>query len=815
LIDPLIGDRSVPFRRSAVPLASIVNGILREERAFLGGDVDYAHWQQLRAQWVSKDIPDQGSSFWKCHLSAKLMEERLTKAWNTGDDSALFREAVFLYTTESFLYRALNSACRNRDTTKAHLAPFLKLLHGGLQSFPLDYRYTGPVYRTVRLNDELKSQYTPHRNDETLNFFSYDGFTSGTMSAARSLQLLVEWEHNVILIITPKDVKDPKCCPVQIAEMSAFPEEQEVLYPLGQQFQMVSRATSTMAALGERLGVTIPPDCPPAQEVLVLTVRAVDEFWAMAEDFFQDGGDVGEAYPLLMQRLEADIQCYGADHLKISVATTGVGRYYMVTGRYDEAQAMFQRALSIRIAALGETHADVAGSYNNIAVVCRTKGEFDMALEYNKKALAIEIAAYGDADRAVGATYNNMANVYNRMEDYEAALECQQKALAIQVNTLGESHRDVGTSYNNMALVYKSKGDHEAALSYYEKALAIQKGALGEDHPEVCVTYNNMALAYVAKGDYDRAVTYHQQALDSRITALGPNHPDVGTSYNNLAGVHRSNGQHEQALEYYRKALDIAVEAFGEIHSSVASIYNSMAVIYDQKLDFNKALESTRRALEISLQASGEYHTDVRVCYHNIALLYQAKGETAAAEEYFKKAAEVAIKRRQMRPSSGEQARPALKLGTTTPVSSSPRTDTLPLPTGSALSPSRIRDKLATGTSSHPDSPAHMPRRLLGNTTPVSVSPSSRATDSPAAARPPIPSLNLNLSSLKELDDKDDNRPSSRRERFMNLLHTRPRSARNAAPVSARSTAKSSEGEGGIHSLFGLRRGSSEPRITK
>jgi len=25
--------------------------------------------------------------------------------------------------------------------------------------------------------------------------------------------------------------------------------------------------------------------------VLVLTVRAVDEFWAMAEDFFQDGGD--------------------------------------------------------------------------------------------------------------------------------------------------------------------------------------------------------------------------------------------------------------------------------------------------------------------------------------------------------------------------------------------------------------------------------------------------------------------------------------------------------------------------------------------
>ena len=43
----------------------------------------------------------------------------------------LFRQAVYLYTVESFWYRALNSAMLTRDESKTHLTQCPPLLAGG------------------------------------------------------------------------------------------------------------------------------------------------------------------------------------------------------------------------------------------------------------------------------------------------------------------------------------------------------------------------------------------------------------------------------------------------------------------------------------------------------------------------------------------------------------------------------------------------------------------------------------------------------------------------------------------------------------
>ena len=237
---PLIGDRHVAFERDAVPLADIVDGVLLEGRRFIEGRTPYAQWVQLRNKWTAEEMHEQGEHFWHCHLSAATMAERLTAAWDTGELFPLFREAVFLYSVESFLYRALNSAVRTRDASQAHLAPFLKLLHGALRFFPMEQRYSGRGFRCINLSDEEKALYRAHPRDPSLDFFSWDGFTSVSTTPRAGLELLLKWKKSTLFVVTPADASDRNCCPVRVAEWSAYPEECEALYPLGQQFQVVA-----------------------------------------------------------------------------------------------------------------------------------------------------------------------------------------------------------------------------------------------------------------------------------------------------------------------------------------------------------------------------------------------------------------------------------------------------------------------------------------------------------------------------------------------------------------------------------------------
>ena len=634
---PLIGDRHLPFSRKECPLAAILEGLVREEREYFETFKTYDQWLKKRDDCMSNALPTKGSVFWRTHFSAEVMGHRLMAAWVSVPHAAVFREAVFLYTTESFLCPAINAALRLRDTTKTHLVPFLRLLHCALRAFPEAQRHPAAAYRAIHLTEAQRATLELHPADTSHRYITFDGFASATLSAQKAFEGLQEDGWGVLLVMTPADPTNPSCCPVRIADMSAFPQEEEVLYPLGQQFEVMARGHKSLEEVREWLAVPLPLQ-RPSHSVFVVELRAVDLFWGMAEDAYVDGGTAAAAEVVLQRRLDADLRTHGPKHPVVAEGYYHLARQQCCVAQYDSALTKHQKALAIRLAALVEGHPDVADSYFSIADVRYAKAEYDAALDMHQKALHIRIAALGDDHPDVANSYNNMGLVYESKTDLGAAFDMHQKALHIRIAALGPDHPRVGASYNNIASVYKSKGDYATALDMHQQALSIRIATLGEDHPDVGASYNNMAIVYYLKGDYAAALDMHEKALRIIVTALGEAHPDVGNLYNNIALVHKSKGEYDAALDMHQKALRIRIVTLGEDHPHVGASYNNMAVVCDIKGDYDTALDMHQKALRIRIAALGEDHPDVGISYNNIAVGNQSKGDYDAALDMHKKA---------------------------------------------------------------------------------------------------------------------------------------------------------------------------------
>ena len=107
--------------------------------------------------------------------------------------------------------------------------------------------------------------------------------------------------------------------------MSALPEE-EAMYPLGQQFEVMACGHKSPEDLGELLAVPIPTE-RPSHMVFVAELRAVDVFWKMAADLCADGGTTSIAEVVIKRRLAADLRTYVSKHPIVAVGYCHLARH--------------------------------------------------------------------------------------------------------------------------------------------------------------------------------------------------------------------------------------------------------------------------------------------------------------------------------------------------------------------------------------------------------------------------------------------------------------------------------------------------------
>ena len=147
---------------------------------------------------VWSQLPGSAPYTWQSHPTAAAIAQRLTTAWDTQNEEVLFREAISLYTTDSFLCRVIDVATRARETTS--LGPFIKLLHCALCSFPLSQRHSGWAYQCPPMAEADTALFTARPDGAAVGCFTFDGFVSVTTSAQVELEQLTPRQHGVLLV---------------------------------------------------------------------------------------------------------------------------------------------------------------------------------------------------------------------------------------------------------------------------------------------------------------------------------------------------------------------------------------------------------------------------------------------------------------------------------------------------------------------------------------------------------------------------------------------------------------------------------------
>jgi hypothetical protein len=139
------------------------------------------------------------------------------------------KQCIQFYTKNSFLYFALNQALREEDYSKLEtLGPLCYLMRNYSR---LSQDYIGTVYRGIDLKHTEIDEYIRHKG-EWKTWLAYT-------STSKDRQM-AEMFGNTLFIIEITDVKLSAKRAYDIAHISNYPHEKEVLIPAGVSFQIVN-----------------------------------------------------------------------------------------------------------------------------------------------------------------------------------------------------------------------------------------------------------------------------------------------------------------------------------------------------------------------------------------------------------------------------------------------------------------------------------------------------------------------------------------------------------------------------------------------
>ncbi len=138
------------------------------------------------------------------------------------------KQCIHFYTKDSFLYYVLNKALREQDYSKLEtLGPLCYLIRNYSR---LLQDYIGTVYRGLELKYTEIEAYKQHLGE----WKTWPAYTSTSKD-----RQMAEMFGNALFIIEITDVKLSSPRGYDIAHISSYPHEQEVLIPAGVSFQIV------------------------------------------------------------------------------------------------------------------------------------------------------------------------------------------------------------------------------------------------------------------------------------------------------------------------------------------------------------------------------------------------------------------------------------------------------------------------------------------------------------------------------------------------------------------------------------------------
>ncbi|CAF3133097.1 unnamed protein product [Rotaria sp. Silwood2] len=539
-------------------------------------------------------------------------------------------KAIHWYTRETCIYKILNKALRTqciddiipfgsfiRDLTKQlddeHIlfikqlkTPIIKVYRGQHISKDEVNRLKSGIKGLISINSFLSTSTNRNKAIE---------FATGRPPSTNDLtSILFEIDVNINYLAKPY---------ADIRRISAFPEEEEILFTVGSIFRIDNVSHDDKLNLWMANLILCSFDDADIKDFLSSLKKELNdqnEFVSIGNYFIHMlKYDLAEEHfkKILNQNLiEKDIDfayCYyglaqaNIKHEYYDLAISNINKalsyllnnsslknHSLVSSCYNDLgsiyaeQSNYQLALQYLDKALSTDDTNnVSKIFASLSNVHFKMSHYHIALEYIKKSLEYQIESEYPA---IANTYSNMGKIYIAMNESEKASTVFDKAIEYQLKDLPDTHPDVSYTYNEIGLMFLDKNNYEKALEYMELALHLQSESVPNNHPDFAITYRNIANIYMKKGDLDKALTYYQKVLDNQLKTLPPNTPSVVETYQAIENIYRKKDDYEQVSIYSQKILDSQLERKKLGDKSISDTYKNIGDYNLKKNNLDKAL---------------------------------------------------------------------------------------------------------------------------------------------------------------------------------------------------------------------------------
>jgi tetratricopeptide (TPR) repeat protein len=573
-------------------------------------------------------------------------------------------KAINWYTRETCVYKTLNKALRTQNIDD--VIAFTKLVRGlraqlgeeqkkfaKTQKYPLITVYRGQLISKDEIN-RLKS--SPGQ------LISMNSFLSTSTNRKKAVEFATSRpppndELTTVLLEINADINNPSRPLADIKHLSAFSEEEEILFMFGAIFRLDDVRFDKDLKLWQVQLTMCNDEDPDLKDFLSSINQKLDgqnklislgtylvqmQKYEDAQEHYEkilennlvdDPIDLAYCHHGLALVNHKKMNCKSAiqnfdkaldyleknspkkDHVLISQCYNDLAKVYLEENNLTLSFHYYEKALRTKTNITSTTLSGLSQLHFKLE-------NYTLSLQYLQRALERQPA---DAHEFIASNFIDMGKVYAALNEKEKASEMFNKAIAYQTKILGKEHPDLSYTYNALGLMFSKLDDEKKAFEFIEKAYQLQSQTLPSNHSDFAETFTNFGDLYMRKGDFDKALSYYNKALENQLKSFLWNHPGVAKAYETIGQLYWKKKDYKQALIYFQKILDseLSRKRLGDLTLSKA--YKDLADLYFESNDIDKALEFYLKFLHNELQTKLHQDMSLAETYKIIANIYSGK----------------------------------------------------------------------------------------------------------------------------------------------------------------------------------------------
>jgi tetratricopeptide (TPR) repeat protein len=545
-------------------------------------------------------------------------------------------KAIEWYTDEGFLYKQLNRALRTKDIQLLHTFRFFIVdLCGAIERKNLRTKDNDALilYRGQQLSAEecyrIKNNvgnviatngfFSTSRDQNVALMFAGHSHKS---SAIRSVLFEIEINSSLVAV----EFAD-------VADMSRFKDEQEVLFNLNALFKIVSVQFELILNVWKVCMVTTDDGPDKTGEYRLSVDKQLVEYSPIIYFGRLIACELGRQ-DLARQYFNLLLESLPSDHPDIASVYNNIGHIDYEISDINAALKNYTLAYEIRQRQLPPNSPHISSSLVNIGHIYRAKGNLDRALECYIAAANIDNQNYSGNHIRKANSNKKIALIYIGNSDFDNALIYLFHAMDMYKCLLPAQHHHISECLGSIGVVHENMGNLNVALDYYHQQLQMEEVCLPSDHIKIYQHANWIVNIYKKIGDTDTALMFCQKRLNTQKNTLGENHSDVARTLMMMASVLQQT-DHNQAFEHYQQALSILKCTAIPNYQAISECLTAMGCFYSVCGMLNEALKAHLEAVDLNRHVLSNDHVDLAYSLRNLGASYRDMNNITEAKRYF------------------------------------------------------------------------------------------------------------------------------------------------------------------------------------